>query len=131
MLWVVIISLHADYYERNRTNTIEKEHLYKRLQAIVEHPNGTIKRQWRYSYILPRKGINRASADVGPMFIACNLRKTKNILTMNVLKEYLRILSSLFPVISDLMRAILSSFLRINNPGQIFNSNKSRLCKTS
>jgi len=52
----------------------------------VEHPYGTIKQQWGYSYILPRKGINRASADAGLMFIAYNLRRIKNILTMNVLK---------------------------------------------
>jgi DNA replication protein DnaC len=29
----------------------------------VEHPYGTIKRQWGYSYILTRKGINRASLE--------------------------------------------------------------------
>jgi len=34
----------ADYYERNLINTREKEHLYRRRQAIVEHPYGTIKR---------------------------------------------------------------------------------------
>ena len=28
----------AEYYERNRRNFEEKEHLYKRRQAIVEHP---------------------------------------------------------------------------------------------
>jgi len=100
-------SEYADYYERNRTNTIEKEHLYKRRQAIVEHPYGTIKRQWGYSYILTKKGINRASSDVGLMFIAYNLRRIGNILTMNVLKEYLRILSSLFMCLFDLKWGIL------------------------
>ena len=42
----------ADYYEVNRRNILEKEQLYKRRQAIVEHPYGTIKRQWGFSYIL-------------------------------------------------------------------------------
>jgi len=98
---------YADYYERNRTNTIEKEHLYKRRQAIVEHPYGTIKRQWGYSYILTKKGISRAGSDVGLMFIAYNLRRIGNILTMNVLKEYLRILSSLFMCLIGLKWVIL------------------------
>jgi len=42
---VIQRSEYAEYYERNLRNTHEKEHLYKRRQAIVEHPYGTIKRQ--------------------------------------------------------------------------------------
>ncbi|HUX56495.1 MAG TPA: transposase, partial [Bacteroidales bacterium] len=94
----------AEYYERNLINTLEKEHLYKRRQAIVEHPYGTIKRQWGFSYILTKKGMKRASADVGFIFIAYNLRRIGNILTLNVLKEYLRMLISLFLSIKDLVR---------------------------
>jgi transposase len=97
----------ADYYERNRRNTLEKEQLYKRRQAIAEHPFGTIKRQWGFSYILTKKGINRASADVGFMVIAYNFRRIVNILTPNVLKEYLRILVSMF--LSKLHRSKLKN----------------------
>jgi len=86
----------AEYYEANRKAYQEKEHIYKRRQAIVEHPYGTIKRQWGFSYILTKKGIDRASADVGFMFITYNLRRIVNILTMDRLKEYLRILVSMF-----------------------------------
>src|SRR5664280_2658016 len=86
----------TEYYERNKKNFEEKERLYKRRQAIVEHPYGTIKRQWGFSYILTKKGISRASSDVGFMFIAYNLRRIGNILTRDQLKEYLRILVSLF-----------------------------------
>ena len=86
----------AEYYEVNRRNILEKEQLYKRRQAIVEHPYGTIKRQWGFSYVLTKKGISRASADVGFMFIAYNLRRIGNILTKDQLREYLRILVLLF-----------------------------------
>ena len=86
----------AEYYERNRENTLAKELIYKRRQAIVEHPYGTLKRQWGFSYILTKKGIGRASSDVGFMFIAYNLRRIVNILTIDRLKEYLRILVSTF-----------------------------------
>jgi transposase len=88
-------SKFAEYYERNFIKTLEKEHLYKRRQAIVEHPYGTIKRQWGFSYILTKKGIKRASSDVGFMLIAYNLRRIGNILTHDRLKEYLQILLSL------------------------------------
>ncbi len=89
-------SEYAHYYEENRKNIHEKEQLYKRRQTIVEHPYGTIKRQWGFSYILTKKGISRASADVGFMFIAYNLRRIGNILTRDQLREYLRILLSSF-----------------------------------
>ena len=86
----------TEYYERNRKNFEEKERLYKRRQAIVEHPYGTLKRQWGFNYILTKKGISRASSDVGLMLVAYNLRRIVNILTIDCLKEYLRILFSMF-----------------------------------
>jgi|WetSurMetagenome_2_1015567.scaffolds.fasta_scaffold71244_1 transposase len=95
-------SEYAEYYESNRINFEEKEHLYKRRQAIVEHHYGTLKRQWGFSYILTKKGMKRAGSDVGFMFIAYNLRRIGNILTREVLKEYLRILVLLFSSIFDL-----------------------------
>jgi transposase len=117
-------SEYAQYYERNRINTLEKEHLYKRRQAIVEHPFGTIKRQWGFSYILSKEGINRASADTGFMFIAYNLRRISNIMTINVLKEYLRMLSCLFMSLFDLSGAILklSEALYLTIPGLTVNT---------
>ena len=97
----------TEYYERNRKNFEEKEHLYKRRQAIVEHHYGTLKRQWGFSYILTKKGMERASSDVGFMFIAYNLRRIGNILTRDRLKEYLRILVLMF---FDLLGLSFSQF---------------------
>jgi len=88
----------------NLKNNELNKNLYKRRQAIVEHPYGTLKRQWGFSYILTKKGITRASSDVGLMFVAYNLRRIGNILTRDRLKEYLRILLSLFLAISNLIR---------------------------
>jgi transposase len=103
-------SEYAEYYERNYINTREKEQLYRRRQAIVEHPYGTLKRQWGFSYILTKKGMERASSDVGLMFIAYNLKRIVNILTRDQLKEYLRILLSMFLAISDHIRDLLKLF---------------------
>jgi len=98
-------SEYADYYERNRINTLEKEHLYKCRQAIVEHPFGTIKRQWGFNYILTKKGISRASSDIGFMMIAYNLKRIANILTRQKLIEYLRILIPLFRPVLEIFKA--------------------------
>jgi hypothetical protein len=81
---------HAAYIEQNRKNIEKNEHFYKRRQAIVEHPYGTIKRQWGYNYILTKKGKERASADVGFMFIAYNLRRIINIIGQKRLRECLQ-----------------------------------------
>jgi transposase len=98
-------STFAEYYENNRELYQKKEHLYKRRQAIVEHPFGTIKRQWGFSYILTKKGMKRASADVGLMLIAYNFRRIGNILTIDRLREYLRILILLFSGIEGQFRS--------------------------
>ena len=41
----------------------------------MEHPFGTIKRQWGFNHIVTKKTINRASSDVGLIFIAYNLKR--------------------------------------------------------
>ena len=89
---VIERSEYAKYLENNRINIHKEKELYKKRQAIVEHPYGTIKRQWGFSYILTKKGKERASADVGFMFIAYNLRRIINIIGLDEFKKYLRIL---------------------------------------
>jgi transposase len=101
-------SIYAEYYERNKKNIEEKEQLYRRRQAIAEHPFGTIKRQWGFSYILTKRGIKRASADVGLMFISYNIRRIISILGKDRLMEYLRILAPLFLPVSAFYRRIIS-----------------------
>jgi len=82
----------TEYIEQNKERIKNNKELYRKRQAIVEHPYGTIKRQWGFSYILTKKGINRASADVGFMFIAYNLRRIINILGQDMFKKYLSVL---------------------------------------
>lgn len=90
-------SEYTQAIERNREWITQNADLYKQRQAIVEHPFGTIKRQWGYSYVLTKKGRHRASVDVGLMFIAYNLRRLLTIVGKDKLMKYLS--------------AILASFL--------------------
>jgi hypothetical protein len=62
----------------------------------VEHPYGTIKRQWGFSYIMTRSSLKRAGADVGLMMTAYNLRRIINILGMERLREFLQDRLALF-----------------------------------
>jgi hypothetical protein len=82
-------SEYMPYIEQNKINVDNNKELYRRRQAIIEHPFGIIKRQWGFSYILTKKGIKRAEADVGLMFVAFNLRRLINIIGFDRLISYL------------------------------------------
>ena len=59
------------------------------VKPLLVHPFGIIKRQWGFYYVSTKKGINRAAADVGLIFVAYNLRRIFNLVDINVLKAYL------------------------------------------
>ncbi len=80
---------YAQNIEDNKTRIENNPTAYKKRQAIVEHPYGTIKRQWGFSYITTKKYKIRASADVGLMFVAYNIRRIINIIGENELRKYL------------------------------------------
>jgi hypothetical protein len=101
-------SEYAASIEQNKVNITQKQHLYKNRKAIVEHPFGTIKRQWGFDYILTKKGMERAGADVGFMFTAYNLRRIINIVGQKDLKEYLkRVLFAIFYPCLTLWRQVI------------------------
>ena len=68
------------YIQANRRRIEQSGDTYKRRQALVEHPFGTIKRQWGFDHIMTKKGLASASADFGFMALAYNLRRIFNIL---------------------------------------------------
>ena len=80
--------LYADNIGANRERTEKDTDTYRKRQAIVEHPYGTIKRQWGFSYVITKKYLSRASADIGFMMIAYNLRRLVNILGTEQFKNY-------------------------------------------
>ena len=89
-------SEYAPYIEQNKLNIEANAAIYKKRQSIVEHPYGTIKRQWGFDYVITKKGMKRASADVGLMFIAYNLRRLLNIIDKNAFTKLLQELVVLF-----------------------------------
>lgn len=89
-------SEYQPYIEQNKQNIEAGKEYYKKRQAIVEHPYGIIKRQWGFYYITTKKSIKHASADVGLMFVAYNLRRLINIIDKNSFKKFLQELAFLF-----------------------------------
>lgn len=84
---------HADLIDLNRERIEQNKETYRKRQAIVEHPFGIIKRQWDFYYIMTKKSMKHASADVGLIFTAFNLRRIINIIDHDMLKKYLRALA--------------------------------------
>ncbi|HSH20450.1 MAG TPA: IS1182 family transposase [Draconibacterium sp.] len=78
-----------EYVDRNKNRIKENKQLYRKRQQIVEHPYGTIKRQWGFNYIITKKFIERAEADFGFIMIAYNLRRIINIIGIQKLGKYL------------------------------------------
>jgi hypothetical protein len=104
---------YAANIEANRLRIENAPALYKRRQAIVEHPYGTIKRQWGFSYIMTKKYLQRASADVGFMMTAYNLRRLIKLVGLKLFKKYLETGVSLFSKIlnlKDLKRDFLKGY---------------------
>jgi len=72
-----IIERHefAESLERNKRAQEERPEIYRQRQSIVEHPFGTMKRQWGFDHIMTKKTMKHALADVGFIVIAYNLRR--------------------------------------------------------
>lgn len=100
-------SEYQTYIDQNKRNIEADPQTYKKRQSIVEHPYGTIKRQWGFYYVITKRGMKRASADVGFMFIAYNLRRIINILDKDVFQKFLRGLCFLFFEKSTSVKAII------------------------
>ncbi len=83
-------SEYQQYINQNKERIEKNKDYYRQRQAIVEHPYGTIKRQWGFSYIMTKKSIKRAEADVGFIFTAYNLRRLINIIGIETLMIYLK-----------------------------------------
>lgn len=76
---IVQRSEHTRYIEENAARVAADPQTYRRRQALVEHPFGTIKRQWGFGHISTKKGIPAAGADFGLMAIAYNLKRLLNL----------------------------------------------------
>ena len=61
--------------------------LYRHRKTIVEHPFGTIKRKWGFDHILSKDGKKRATADVGLVFIAYNLKRILSLMGKKGFRE--------------------------------------------
>ena len=125
-----IIERHefAEALEINKQNIAKNPEIYAQRQAIVEHPFGTMKRQWGFDHIMTKKTKKRASADVGFIFIAYNLKRIINCIGLS------KLIALLIPLF--LLKRAITCFKKLNyslkhskiellktTPVSVFNSN--------
>jgi len=74
---------------KNRLNTAKGKNLYRKRQAIVEHPYGIIKRQWAIDHTL-LKGMEKVNAEFAIVCTCYNLRRAVSILSAKTLIDKLK-----------------------------------------
>jgi len=104
-------SEYADLIYENKIRIENHYEIYRKRQAIVEHPYGVIKRQWGFYYIMTKKTIKHASADVGLIFTAYNLRRIFNLIDQNLLKQYLKRLTLFIHAIRSFFKDFYECFI--------------------
>jgi len=101
---------HMDLIDANKQRLNQRMQLYRRRQAIVEHPYGIIKRQWGFYFVMTRRTIQHATADVGLIFTAYNLRRIFNLITPKNLIAYLAGFSCKFSVLRSILSPLKTLF---------------------
>lgn len=82
-------SEYQNAVDRNNKNIRENPDYYKRRQTICEHPFGTIKRQWGYTYTL-MKGLQKVNGEMNLIMLVYNIKRTLSILGFEKMMEALQ-----------------------------------------
>ena len=85
-------SQYAKALEENGNRIKYELKKYLLRQQIVEHPFGTIKRQWSMDHIL-LKGLKKNNGEFGLIYFTYNFRRVMNIIGF---KEFIKQLHKLF-----------------------------------
>ena len=102
-------SERQEYIDENTERVKLNKELYRKRQEIVEHPFGTIKRQWGYDHVL-LKGLKKVDGEFSIIFTVYNLRRAISIFGVKKLINKLREVKFLF--FWDI-RGILKRYKRI------------------
>jgi transposase len=102
-------SEYQDAVDINDNNIKQNPHYYKRRQAIVEHPFGTIKRHWGFTHTLV-KGLQKVNGEMNLIMFCYNFLRTKNILGFDKMLETIK---NWQPNYSKIVCAIKNGFIKM------------------
>ena len=126
-------SKYQDYVDNNKERISKDKDYYRQRQAIVEHPYGTIKRQWGFDHIMTKKYKKRAEADVGFIFIAYNIRRLISLLSKEELAKYLKelillLFNQIYQILLDLKPSKTTNYLYRNLSQNSYNLLNGSVC---
>lgn len=95
----------------NKINLRNNRPLYKKRQAIVEHPFGTIKRQWGYNHTL-LKTIPKVQTEFSIIMLAYNIKRSMSILGAKGIKKALKSLFYFKIYLTSTITLHIAAFLK-------------------
>ncbi|MBK8608420.1 MAG: transposase [Chitinophagaceae bacterium] len=102
-------SEYQDAVDINDNNIKQNPQYYKRRQAIVEHPFGTIKRHFGFTHTL-LKGLQKVNGEMNLIMFCYNFMRTKNILGFNKMLETIK---NWQPDYSKIVCALKNGFVKV------------------
>jgi transposase len=103
-------SEYQDAVDINNNNIKNNPHYYKRRQAIVEHPFGTIKRHFGFTHTL-LKGLQKVNGEMNLIMFCYNFMRTKNILGFD---KMLAAIKNWQPDYTKIVCALKKPFMKSN-----------------
>jgi transposase len=107
---IVQRSEYQDAVDINNNNIKTNPQYYKRRQAICEHPFGTLKRNWGYTYTL-LKGLQKVNGEMNLIMFCYNFMRTKNILGFD---KMLAAIQNWQPNYEKIVCACKNGFIRLS-----------------
>ena len=101
-------SEYQDAVDINDNNIKQNPQYYKRRQAIVEHPFGTIKRHFGFTHTL-LKGLQKVNGEMNLIMFCYNFMRTKNILGFDRMLEAIQ---NWQPDYSKIVCALKNGFIK-------------------
>lgn len=108
-----------DVIDKNRHNLNQNPECYKRRQAICEHPFGTIKRQWGYTFTL-LKGLHKVNGEMNLIMLCYNFIRTKNILGYEKMMSAIKTWLPDYEKIVGLLKFALTRSICLQNTPSLF-----------
>jgi transposase len=115
-------SEYQDAVDINDNNIKQNPQYYKRRQAIVEHPFGTLKRHWGFTHTL-LKGLEKVNGEMNLIMFCYNFMRTKNILGFEKMMQQIENWQPDYSkVICALKNAFIKTIYRQNTPSYFLNT---------
>ncbi len=112
-------SEYQDAVDINDNNIKQNPQYYKRRQAIVEHPFGTMKRHWGYTHTL-LKGLQKVNGEMNLIMFCYNFMRTKNILGFDKMLEAIKNFTPDYSKVVCVFKKALIKIIYIQNEPSVF-----------